>query len=1493
MSSEEFDSLEEGNFKVLKTEFAEASDKTVSVGVVIKPKKGKQIYVSRKENVKLTASKVLVEGMIDDELLTHFSYRIPTSSHQSGAILRVVGFLPEASGDLLIVPKEHTKQFGEDFDVDKRQLYKSNYFVDKEGKIRKLNYNNLEQLYFDEDTVSEIKVRINALKQENKALYEELSSLKESDNISEEELDFELMKYIFDAKEFKNLNDTVLEIFNNRDDVTVTENIDKRTRKTTLTFLDKDNNEYKEYDSIKSFVDEFGITDKEYYELLKEKTIKVKSVSFKKDGEASAVILLSDGKELTLYRKDNFSVETKSDEWKEFNEIDKRIQEIYGSFNLNKEDKRVLYEALKNETENKKPFNERNKREFEFKLLQNAMIDIYKSVYQTTDKELQNKINQTLAFEDIQADVDMIRFKQESDNADIDFSVASDVTQREMLRSGSSGKDATAIHSATIVTQGMLERLAEGNKVKFSRTYNIGGITTDGTMGNEYEASTSDDKRVRTIGNFNAQNQNSAVDNMKAGLMFFRNENIHTINSLVQMGRRGIISDEFYYTRLKNGTVKILKTAEEQKKFEEDNKDVGVAASYQRMGIPSFIISMPIIIDYAKAMDNNSSVLEADPKSRKDIENNILRKYYDKLSSNSKIREYQKKLKEDNANNKKKTNNKLEAATIMDETYYNKLLEKGTPETLYYNLTEETMDPEIQIAFFKFFMEMNAEGTNLTQYTSILNMSQGLGISYFNTIETIKKLNEVPTSGIANLTKLFGDFIKEDKFESKMHEAKLLPKGKRIGDVKYFEGYYLLGDYWIKPSTSESHQLIKTLAVSNAMMENVMPYNKPEIQEMLDTINSFREEKNRNYVSVKVNNNYEILNGLREFVYSGLNLFNDGISLDEVKKTLFFESSGNTSLAGIIRSLQKSAHPRLQFYVENNKLLNDLTGIVGRGRGKVSTVILKTGVKNQFTIDQYQTALLEMLNDNSTNLGKYNGQHLTPRLLAQKIIAYSFLAKDNQAVGLRQFVPQKYFEAMGLNENLRQIENNLGDYLGNFMTQYIQHNPTITTKANRIKHLFSKVAIIKRSGNVYNISYNDNTVNNLQHNKFDRIILKNDEEGYENTDKYPEFIHDIAVDYNSFDDNVVTDKYYLYKLDRRTGIYYKVPMLGRDGMNDYDLSVRNKDSIFDSQSTTKLVNGISKLATSDNDTNVSLENFIPGEYSSYYILNNFSNFDDFNEFRRIYEKIAPFLQRANVKVSIEDTTRKIKVGDETITKTPVATYSHERGTILLNPNALSYTHDKESPMSFLSHVLMEESIHALTVDELLKHIEIDEKTGEHLYKDENTAPLYVKNLMAVYKEAKNAVPNSYYTKNIKEFVAGVMMDSDFRKQLSEVKVNNMSLFERIIKAITNFLRYLTGSTYLEISENAVMDLINRRSDEEIINRNLIENNVVVQNDFNIINEMSLLTSLDKVNYLEKEVAFNEILGKIKTKIVEDPNFFIDDDFINSLEKVGLIDKKCN
>jgi len=99
-------------------------------------------------------------GQIDstklpEELLSMFSFRIPTSSHQSGVMIEVAGFLPHTVGDLMIVPKDHTVQLGEDYDIDTRYVYNYNYKQDANGNLKKLEYADLNTLGEDLESVKQ------------------------------------------------------------------------------------------------------------------------------------------------------------------------------------------------------------------------------------------------------------------------------------------------------------------------------------------------------------------------------------------------------------------------------------------------------------------------------------------------------------------------------------------------------------------------------------------------------------------------------------------------------------------------------------------------------------------------------------------------------------------------------------------------------------------------------------------------------------------------------------------------------------------------------------------------------------------------------------------------------------------------------------------------------------------------------------------------------------------------------------------------------------------------------------------------------------------------------------------------------------------------------------------------------------------------------------------------------------------------------------------
>lgn len=90
-------------------------------------------------------TKLLDTSKIDPELLSLIGYRIPTQGHSSMIKLKVVGFLPKSSGDLIIVPPRIVEQMGSDFDVDKLYTHRYN-FENKDGVLSKVEFNPEDDL---------------------------------------------------------------------------------------------------------------------------------------------------------------------------------------------------------------------------------------------------------------------------------------------------------------------------------------------------------------------------------------------------------------------------------------------------------------------------------------------------------------------------------------------------------------------------------------------------------------------------------------------------------------------------------------------------------------------------------------------------------------------------------------------------------------------------------------------------------------------------------------------------------------------------------------------------------------------------------------------------------------------------------------------------------------------------------------------------------------------------------------------------------------------------------------------------------------------------------------------------------------------------------------------------------------------------------------------------------------------------------------------------
>lgn len=122
----------------------------------------------------------LKENMFDKDLLELTTFRIPTSGHQSASQVEIVGFIPSINADLMIVPKNFTKQKGLDFDNDKENAYSLWNYMNDDGSFEVLSEKHRNKILAKADT--QIQALLNSDAPGDKllaAMFDEISYTKE------------------------------------------------------------------------------------------------------------------------------------------------------------------------------------------------------------------------------------------------------------------------------------------------------------------------------------------------------------------------------------------------------------------------------------------------------------------------------------------------------------------------------------------------------------------------------------------------------------------------------------------------------------------------------------------------------------------------------------------------------------------------------------------------------------------------------------------------------------------------------------------------------------------------------------------------------------------------------------------------------------------------------------------------------------------------------------------------------------------------------------------------------------------------------------------------------------------------------------------------------------------------------------------------------------------------------------------------------------------
>lgn len=1188
---------------------------------------------------------VLKPEMLDTELRSMFSFRIPTSAHQSGAILKVVGFLPVNSGDLLIVPDEHTKQIGEDFDIDKRFVYKSNYFVGKDGAIKKVTLDNFKEYRENNDILTreerikilkeELSAHIGELEDENSDLYEDVKYLK-AQAAQDESLD-KLMSAMFGS-------------------------------------------EYK----TKAELYEAMQTNRQLIAMLKE-----------------------------AYQKEKSSIRDLSEKYL------KRLENSYKKLGL-----------------------------------ENAMIDIYKSVYTSPSYEVQQKIFRILSMDVADKTAAII---DEAINV-VDkknFTVLSDDVQRKLLKSGTSGKLGTALHSIAVTLQAQMERLPVEKRLVIRTltkdgTYEpkivrLGSYVSDGVLG---MSETLDG--AREIGAIHAENQNSAVDNVKANIMAKRNENLYTMPVLIQLAYRGFDQDTLHYT-------------------DENGK-----SHTTKVQLPSLFLAQPILRRYVQLLEESQSIT-ADFVG--DREAQVLERLEKEFA-------YENGL-----------------ITFEDVELFEKASKKMTATELYKNLpgTVETTDNFLQLAVLKKFLELKAEAEQMTDIQRVMTLSTGgLGKSYFDVLSRIEALDSLPDSSVQNAAALIGESVPIDEYYS---------------DEKYSDqGYIPIGMYAWKPTTTEGAMLLYSLKNAVQIMDVNYPYNRNLINRVLEGVVA---EKG---VPLKKSNSTEfkwkVLKSLKDAIFSSAEL---GYFLNDInaeRARLFENGKDKESLGKYLSRIKQAREPNgtLKYPMFNtNALLRSLDLHVDKKIKNNVNIIKHANLNDQdLGVISKNEHFLQMLDDNTTSLGTWNGEKMTPRKLAQDLASYAYLAnQENGAVGFRQFIDMDYLKSIGYDTKLKEVLDRYqydSGIISTFVKQYYQHNPEQAKIFSSASVDLSEIGAVNEGANAArNKALSSQGSKNYDANMkaFFKALTSFTYTGDEHRPKFIA-IRDTSVNYTD-------NKFKLFELtseDERSGEYQEIPTLGSFGLNEYNLDNYDQRTMLSKkvfqtvaqapiQSFSGVVEDYSHVRTEDvykaQDAR-SLLQTLQESSSNEGILKTLALLEDY---------IDP-----STKVVVQDLAAK--------GKRTQAYYDYEDNVIYLDSKAFynASTKTKYSlyeAKDIMDQALTEELLHSVQVKALFEHGEYK----EGVFTPNRDAPIAVTKLVKLYEEARQALPDDYESKNIVEFMAGVFDHrSEYREKLDNIKDSKgLSLFDKIKNALGQLMQFLTNNYTAEVKQT-VIELMDMQRNKE-------------------------------------------------------------------------------
>lgn len=302
-------------------------------------------------------------------------------------------------------------------------------------------------------------------------------------------------------------------------------------------------------------------------------------------------------------------------------------------------------------------------------------------------------------------------------------------------------------------------------------------------------------------------------------------------------------------------------------------------------------------------------------------------------------------------------------------------------------------------------------------------------------MDVLTSMYESTEATIDNVGHLVGDFKKH------------LPSGEIDEYIK--KGYVQIPgtSSVVKPVSVPGNAVVRGIIPSIELWtssHNLFPYTTGMINMVKDSIAKTMG------VRSAVLDSEQLIQEMTSFVLSSDkiigSLYADTINLAQ-ERARFIMDDSQLSLATVVASIQSSRDPGTQEFVSNNPFFKSIVPVRGDNEEDPSYLTIDTAYSDDFDDDNVMHGGVEdMLKDNDTFIGTYNGKDYTPRELMIDIVRSTYVnSQQSGYTNLGKFVPVNLLAMSDMGKQAQERDwseifstNSFG--LSSFAVQKLQHN---------------------------------------------------------------------------------------------------------------------------------------------------------------------------------------------------------------------------------------------------------------------------------------------------------------------------------------------------------------------------------------------------------------------------------------------------------------------